>query len=857
MPSLEELVSSEESRSPRFPWRRVALVATLLLLLVMAVFLPPYVNLGKYRRSITASMSEALGRPVYVGGMQLRLLPTPGIVMSDFTVDEDPAFGYEPALHATSVVASLRLTSLWRGRLEVSRISLDEASLNLVRNDAGQWSITSILLRASQIPNAPTGERRLGPRPRFPYIEATDARIDFKDGVEKKPFSLMSAEFSMWQAGADEWRLRLRAQPVRTDLELHLSDTGELIVEGSLRRAPVLDAIPVDLRVEWAGAQLGQVSRLFAGMDSGWRGDLDVTAVIRGNLGDLSGQSRVRVGDLRRQEFQPASTMDVDATCRSQYHRATHVFDNITCFWPVAGGHLLLTGSVQGFQAPQSDLRLEINQVPAAFPAHFLELIRPGAQNVTAAGTINGNFRLVTAGRPRLSGDATATGIALRYRGGNLSLPPLHFVAPPPPPAPARRSKRNPPPVPTPPIPVQNAIQLLPVSIPLGEPEPLVAEARFSRAGFEIHAAGSAALARLQPAGAQVALFGNALAAVAPRGRATLNITAAGPWMRPLSGTSPGIGATGTVEIEGAQLRPAFLAVPVDIESAQVQLAPDAIAWQNVSFSWQKMPMQGSIRFPATCNQPVACPVTFTLTAGSLDAAAIQTAFAGNAGNGFLGQIIDNALGGEHLAPWPSLQGEFRCDVLDLGQLTLREVTTAVAVEGNKLSLSSFDASALGGTLHASGAMAVENAAPHWQIRAHVDAAESSQMASLFDEQWGSGVVNGEADLKMTGYRTEDLASSATGDFSFTWQNGALETPGAASDNALGHFERWTAKGSIAGRALTLTGGGMLQTGRTNPVRGTISFDRDLDLTVQTRRGALKVDGTLAHPQVSSAPTAP
>ena len=60
-------------------------------------------------------MSEALGRPVYVGGMQLRLLPMPGIVMSDFTVDEDPAFGYEPALHASSVVAALRLSSLWRG----------------------------------------------------------------------------------------------------------------------------------------------------------------------------------------------------------------------------------------------------------------------------------------------------------------------------------------------------------------------------------------------------------------------------------------------------------------------------------------------------------------------------------------------------------------------------------------------------------------------------------------------------------------------------------------------------------------------------------------------------------------------
>ena len=140
MSRMEELLSSEESGKRSGTTRRkLAIAGAVVLLLVLALVLPPLINLGKYRRSITASMSDALGRPVTVGDMQLRLLPMPGIVMSDFTVAEDPAFGYEPALHANSVVASLRLTSLWRGRLEVSRISLDEANLNLVRDSA--WTV--------------------------------------------------------------------------------------------------------------------------------------------------------------------------------------------------------------------------------------------------------------------------------------------------------------------------------------------------------------------------------------------------------------------------------------------------------------------------------------------------------------------------------------------------------------------------------------------------------------------------------------------------------------------------------------------------------------------------------------------
>lgn len=559
MESWGELLSSEESSGRPFRWGPVAIAGGLIVLLLMAIFLPPLINLGKYRRSLTASMSEALGRPVYVGSMQLRLLPMPGIVMTDFTVDEDPAFGFEPALHANSVVANLRLTSLWRGRLEVSRISLDEVNLNLVRNGAGQWSIGSVLLRASQIPNAPTGERHLTARPRFPYIEATDARIDFKVGAEKKPFSLVTARFSMWQASDDEWRLRLRAQPVRTDLQLHLYDTGELNIEGSLRRAPSLDAMPVDLRAEWSGAQLGQVTRLIAGMDTGWRGDLDVTASMQGNLGDLSFQSRIRVGDLRRQEFQPPSTMDLDATCRSQYHRARHAVDNITCFWPVAAGHLLLTGSLQGFSSPKADLQLEMNQIPASFPVTFVGLMRPGAQNFTVAGLVNGSFRLVAEDRRVLSGDATATGVSLRYFGGTVALPPMHFVSPPPQPPPPRGVRHV---RPAPPQVLENAIQLQPIAIPMGESAPLIADARFTRAGFEMHLAGPAAVSRLLPALANFGLLENSLAFVALKGRATLNLTTTANWMRPLSRTSSGIGTNGTISMETAQLKPPFLPAP-------------------------------------------------------------------------------------------------------------------------------------------------------------------------------------------------------------------------------------------------------------------------------------------------------
>ncbi len=832
--------TEEPRRHPR--WKTLALVAALIALLIVAIFLPPLISLGHYRRSITANMSAALGRPVYVGSMQLRLLPTPGISMTDFTVEEDPAFGYEPALHANSVVASLRLSSLWRGRLEVSRISLDEASVNLVRNSAGQWSIGSVLLRASQIPNAPTAQRHSGPHPRFPYIEASDARIDFKEGTEKKPFSLMNAEFSMWQASGDEWRVRLQAQPVRTDLELHLSDTGQLSLEGSLRRASDVNAMPVALQAAWTGAQLGQVTRLLAGLDSGWRGDLTATATIRGSMNDLQLRSRLRFANLRRQEFQPASTIDVDATCQSDYRRIPQRLDDITCFWPVGSGHFLLTGSTEGLASPTADVQIEINRIPASFAWSALALMRPHAQNVTTAGTINGSFHLVTGQKPLLSGDATVTAALLSWSGSTLALPPLHFIAFPQPSSPRGRRTAE--------VQPQNGIQLQTLAIPFGEPQPLALDARFTRTGFEMHVAGPASVNRLISSGGSFGFLGSALNAVAPKGRADLNVTTKGNWILPLSGGT-GIATTGSVHLQGAELHPAFLPAPVEVASADLTLSPDQVTWQNASFRFQRMGMRGSLQFPFSCNQPGTCPAAFTLQTDSLDAGVLQAALTGQK-PGFLGNFLEDALGRTKSSDWPPLRGSIQCGKLNLGALALGNATASVAVEGKKLSLESIDAQTFAGSLHASGQMDIEGGVPQWHLDLRLIGAKAASAGEMFQEQWGSGVVNGEATLSLHGYSGSDLASSASGNFRFTWQKGGLGSVASADSMPLERFDRWSAAGTIADGALTFTSGGLSHSGRLTPVRGTISLNRQINLTVQTRRGPQNIEGTLARPVLAT-----
>ncbi|MEO6922975.1 MAG: AsmA family protein, partial [Bryocella sp.] len=274
MSSPEPEISIDPIRKRRR--RRKLLLAGLLVVLFIAALLgPPLINGERYRRRITTSMSEALGRPVHIDRISFHLLPMPGITLGGLVVDENPAFGNEPVIRANVVVAQLRLTSLWRHRFEVSEVKFETdengagASLNIVRNAEGRWNLQDILMQAAHVNAAPTAQTHAGSAPRFPYIEAVGARVNLKLGDRKMPFSLTNADFALWLPSPEQWHVRLKANPARTDL--NASDTGIVTLEGTLGRAPSLAQVPIDLSLNWAHVPMGQASRVLTGEDQQWR----------------------------------------------------------------------------------------------------------------------------------------------------------------------------------------------------------------------------------------------------------------------------------------------------------------------------------------------------------------------------------------------------------------------------------------------------------------------------------------------------------------------------------------------------------------------------------------------------------
>ena len=213
---------TEVAQRPQREKKKLWLGLSAMVLILIVLIVPPLVSIGRYKSRITELVSISLGRPVRLSSVELRLLPWPGFVLTDLTVEEDPAFGAEPVLHASTVTTGIRLLSLWRGRLEISRISVDEASLNLVRNREGHWNLDPLFRTAAA---RSSGAGSAGAPP-LPYLEATNSRVNIKNGLEKLPYSLVNADLSFWQENPGEWRVRLRGQPARTDVSLDLADTG-------------------------------------------------------------------------------------------------------------------------------------------------------------------------------------------------------------------------------------------------------------------------------------------------------------------------------------------------------------------------------------------------------------------------------------------------------------------------------------------------------------------------------------------------------------------------------------------------------------------------------------------------------
>src|SRR5580658_6025407 len=208
--------------------RRPRNIMTAVGALLVVALLTPYINLGRFRRSVATALGTALGRHVEVGGVHMELLPLPAVVAENVVVGELPQIGTEPLARMNELRATPRLRSLWTGRPDFSSVVFVEPSVNLARGHfapsesrSGASSGASIL-KLTESASLPS---------EFPYIEVRDGRINFKRDDLKSVFFFSDVEAALYRENGRLY-LRFRGHPARTDRPL--TGAGEVRVEGEI-----------------------------------------------------------------------------------------------------------------------------------------------------------------------------------------------------------------------------------------------------------------------------------------------------------------------------------------------------------------------------------------------------------------------------------------------------------------------------------------------------------------------------------------------------------------------------------------------------------------------------------------------
>jgi hypothetical protein len=805
-------VEIQKRRKRRRLWAALAGVA-----LVLAVILvPPMISVNRYKGRIADVVSQSLRRPVHLSSVELRLVPWPSFVLSNLVVDEDPAYGAEPVLHADTVVTDVRLLALWRGRLEISRISVDNASLNLVRMPDGRWNLDPLFRNAAAKAGATASQEAQDRRaPRLPYLEATESRINFKNGIEKLPFSIVNADLSFWEESPGDWHIRLRGQPARTDVSLFQEDTGVVSLDASLHSAPALRDVPLQVNLEWREAQLGQLSRLITGSDPGWRGNLTADLHLDGTPETAHVTARLQAEGVHRAEFAPAETLDFDANCGFVYHYSSRAVQNLDCNSPLGNGRVRIAGDLPGSDA-QPHFTVALDRMPVAAALDFLRTIRSGIDpDLSASGTISGKITYagvapaaapppgLARGHARhrdaaethpaepLTGRFTISGFQLSGGGLDNPIQAHHFVLEPE----AAASGE--------------ALALSgSAEIQAGGPAPLTFIPQLTIHGYQLSIRGEANMTSARQfaylAGIEHTTGLNEISG----GPIAIALDAEGPWIPPESAEypppqpiapnpssasapadpNPSAGSSadnfaGTVTVRNATWKPEYLAHRVAISQATLHLDGQEMRWDPVDFSYGAIKATGSLTLPAACSGDQPCPAHFELKFGKLNASELQAAILGaRPHTSLLAALIDRM----HLssAPaWPPLEGAVQAESLELGPITLDEPVAALKIDSEGATITSFDGRVLGGQVHASGSFArpeTDQGRPAYSFDATFTDLAAPAVGGVLGMRWSGGPFEAEGKIDLAGLTAKELAASAKGTLNFEWRDGAVKSLGAA-----------------------------------------------------------------------------
>jgi hypothetical protein len=839
--------------------KRRAVTASVAILLVLFLVRP---GVSRLKARIANSISRAVGRPVEIGSVHLRFLP-PGFDLENLVVEEDPSFGAEPMLLASEVTARVRLISLLRGRLDVSRLELTEPSLNLVRRSDGRWNLEELLEHTARMPTAPTAKSKSEIRPGFPYIEASSGRVNFKSGAEKKPYALLDADFALWQDSENTWGVRLKAQPLRTDT--NLNDAGVLLVSGSWQRAPTLRETPLQFSLDWSRAPLGQLTKLLSGNDKGWRGEVRLDATLSGSPAGLQIGADASIEDFHRYDISSMGGMRLQGHCDGKYSSVEQVAHQIFCSMPVGNGMITIHGDAGLPDVHRVDLSLELANVPMSAAAQLAQRAKKNLPaDLLVTGGVQGDFVAREDGNsaqgPQFEGQGEITDLRLQSASSKVDLSPgtVPFVLV----SGKRRRSKGDAYLTGAFVQEANGLRLEYGSFPvvLGRAAPAEASGWFGESGYALALHGEGEITHTLRLASLVGL--PALNAPNADGIALMDLVVAGSWTNHVAEGASGFSApqvSGKVQLHNVRANLRGVNGAIEISSAELLLSTNEARIDKLNAHAGNAHWTGFVSLPRGCGVPGACLASFELKTDQVALNGLHDWLGSPKAERRWYQVLTSEPAPASLLQKLRAIGKVSAGRMLIHNVMANHVSASLDLQQGKLKVSDLRADVLGGKHQGNWQINFSGGAPIYVGNGSLTTILLGQLADAMRDGWISGTANGIYQLRASGTDAAGFWKSAEGELQFDVRDGVLSHIALNSDDPPLRIERWQGRAQLREGKLEVDKGKLISPSGIYDINGTASLGRELDFKLSEGGGTeasasstiYSVTGTLAEPRVT------
>src|ERR1700680_4990498 len=133
---------SADSKSSRFPlWAKI-LLGLLVVLLLVVLAVPYFLNVDRYRDTIADAIAKQTGRKVTVGAIHARLFPGAGVTVAELHIGNPSGFPAGDVVGADEIRVNVALAPLLHGIIHVNSVDLVRPKLTLLTDNSGKNNYT-------------------------------------------------------------------------------------------------------------------------------------------------------------------------------------------------------------------------------------------------------------------------------------------------------------------------------------------------------------------------------------------------------------------------------------------------------------------------------------------------------------------------------------------------------------------------------------------------------------------------------------------------------------------------------------------------------------------------------------------